>query len=225
VRWAILLPAFRFPLVYVIIGNRRPLVTTAILIALSVRTATGQFPARAPEFEVASVKPADPRDAGPAAFLPASVAAKMGFEGWPGTKDPGRIRYPGVNLQALLARAYNTNPDRISGPTWLDSEHYTIEAILPPGAGATYRLKAAKNGPKPMPPETLPQYRDDDERKAAQKRQVTDSLEKMIADMKAGSGVSIFTAIQGQLGLKLEAGNEQIQLLIVDKAEKTPTGN
>jgi uncharacterized protein (TIGR03435 family) len=39
------------------------------------------------------------------------------------------------------------------------------------------------------------------------------------------SGVSIFIAIQEQLGLKLDAGNEAIELLVIDKAEKAPTSN
>jgi len=285
----------------------KQILVSAAVITLSVFTATGQVPARALQFEAASVKSADPLDAGPLAFIPASVAAKMGFEGGPGTKDPGRIRYHGVSLQMLLAKAYNINPNQISGPPWLESEHYTIEAILPPGTDAdqfrlmlrallterfrmdlhrevrqtpVYRLKVAKNGPKLMPPGTEPEYQDDDEQKAALKQQAMDSLQKQIEAMKAGNpntnssgmrrattakfaewlsssldrpvldmtqlegeyhfkldwttedalpthptGISIFTAVQDQLGLKLEAGNEQIELLVIDKAEKTPTGN
>ena len=232
----------------------------------------------------------------------------MAFQGGPGTKDPDRIRYHGVTLQMLLAKAYNITPDRISGPAWLDSNLYTIDAIVPPGTDAdqfrlmlqtllterfrmdlhrdvrqtpVYRLKVAKNGPKLMPPETEPQYNDDDEMKAALKRQAMDLLAKDIADLQAGrsvnnrgwsptkatmktfvemlsgnldrpvldmtqlegeyhfqlnwsteealrknpSGISIFTAVQDQLGLKLEAGNEQPELLVIDKVDRNPTGN
>src|SRR5271165_1885337 len=36
---------------------------------------------------------------------------------------------------------------------------------------------------------------------------------------------SIFDALQKQLGLKLEAGKGNIDMLIIDHAEKIPTGN
>lgn len=145
-----------------------------------------------------------------------------------------------------------------------------------------YRLKVAKNGPRLMPAETLPQYQDDDEAKEARLKNAGDGLEKMIADIKAGnrplnlrtsdmlratperfaemlsdnvdrplrdmtqlegeyhfhldwtpesamhndpSAISIFTAVQDQLGLRLEGGNEQIDMLVIDKAEKTPVSN
>ena len=38
-------------------------------------------------------------------------------------------------------------------------------------------------------------------------------------------GPSIFAAVQEQLGLKLQRENEQLELLVIDKAQKTPTSN
>jgi uncharacterized protein (TIGR03435 family) len=38
-------------------------------------------------------------------------------------------------------------------------------------------------------------------------------------------GPSIFAAVQEQLGLKLQRENEQLDLLVIDKAQKTPTSN
>lgn len=290
----------------------KPTLAVASWIAFSVLTASGQGTTDKPEFEAASLKPAVTQSRGPLSSLPGFIADMMGFEGGPGSHDPGRIRYHDVTLKALLARAYNLKPDQISGPSWLGTERYVIEATLPPGTNAdqlrlmlqnllterfritlhqevkeiqVYRLKVAKNGPKLKPAEELPHYQDEDERREATTKRVQENLAKMRAAREANarsgirtpsrsfslarattarfaeflsshldrpvkdmtqlegeysfhleytpdaglrddpSGVSIFIAIQEQLGLKLEAGNENLELLIIDKVEKTPIGN
>lgn len=261
--------------------------------------------AQAPEFEVASVKRAGPSDLDRLAHFPAAIADKIGFEGGPGTKNPERINYKAVSLQGLLARAFNLKAQQISGPSWLESERYVIEAVVPSGANpeelrlmlqkllterfqmtvhhetksaSVYRLKVAKNGPKLAIGQPMPQYKDDEERRAAMQQRSQENLEAMkrkvalgmrgartiglqngtverfaellssnvdhpvrdmtglagnysfnlewSADTSAESlGPSLFSAIQEQLGLKLEAGQEQLAFLVVDKAEKTPTSN
>jgi uncharacterized protein (TIGR03435 family) len=281
-------------------------------IALSILTASAQGTTDIPEFEAASVKPADKLVRG-LSSLPGPVAEMMGFEGGPGTQDPGRIHYHGVTLTMLLARAYKVRQEQISGPGWLGSERYTIEATLTPDTNAerlrlmlqkllterfqitlhqevketpVYRLKVAKNGPKLKPPEDLPVYQDEDEKKEAMQKRAQENLARMTAAIEANarsgigppnsrafglaratterfaqilsghldrpvkdmtqlegeyhfqlawtpdnairdaqSQVSIFVAVQEQLGLKLEAGNEAIELLVIDKAEKIPTSN
>jgi uncharacterized protein (TIGR03435 family) len=268
--------------------------------------------AQSPTFEVASVKPAAPDSAAsrmPAA-LPAAIQEQMRMSGGPGTKDPGRITYNGVTLNMLLKRAYDITPDQISGPDWLDSERYDIVAKIPPGATAeqfrlmlqnllaerfelrqhretktlpVYLLTVAKNGPKLEPTETLPVYKDDEERKAAMQKRASENLAAMMAARQSGEptygrsfhlpnatmsrfiqnlapnvdrpikdktqieglhsfslkwtpesqmpagdsprGPSIYAALEEQLGLKLQPAKDEIELLVVDHAAKTPTAN
>jgi len=54
--------------------------------------------------------------------------------GGPGSKDPGRIHYPAVTVQFLLQRAYNVNSFQLSGPGWLETERYDVDATLSAGA-------------------------------------------------------------------------------------------
>jgi uncharacterized protein (TIGR03435 family) len=76
-------------------------------------------------FEVASVR---------AAGVPQNGPGRLRMSGGPGTADPERITYPNVTLKNILSKAYGVENDRISGPSWLDSERYDIAAKVPPGA-------------------------------------------------------------------------------------------
>jgi uncharacterized protein (TIGR03435 family) len=74
------------------------------------------------EFEVASVKP-----------MPQS-SPQHPETGGPGTTDPGQITWSGVRLRWLLKTAYDVELYQVSGPAWLDAEHYMIVAKVPGGA-------------------------------------------------------------------------------------------
>jgi uncharacterized protein (TIGR03435 family) len=76
------------------------------------------------QFEVASVKPAEPPAPG-RRFTPLS--------GGPGTKSPTRLAGT-TSLKALLMRAYGVKSYQVSGPAWMDTELYEIAAKIPPGA-------------------------------------------------------------------------------------------
>jgi len=93
---------------------------TALLCGSAILAAQS-FPA--PKFEVASVK----------AFSPG--AGRGGFKGGPGTDDPTRFSWHGATLAVLIGRAYELDSrDQVSGPDWINSERYSVDANVPAGA-------------------------------------------------------------------------------------------
>src|ERR1700730_15250446 len=78
-----------------------------------------------PTFEVASVKPAAPQTGN---------RIMMGRRGGPGTPDPGQVTYTNASMKMLLTDAYGVKGYQISGPGWIDSEHFDISAKIAPGA-------------------------------------------------------------------------------------------
>lgn len=51
------------------------------------------------------------------------------------------------------------------------------------------------------------------------------TLEWAPDELKTGDGASLFTALQEQLGLKLEGRKASVEVLVVDRVEKAPTAN
>jgi uncharacterized protein (TIGR03435 family) len=71
-------------------------------------------------FEVASVKRSAQKEWGR-------------FRGGPGSKDPERVTYESTPLENLIRDAYHLEPYQLSGPSWLNTEFYTVTAKEPPG--------------------------------------------------------------------------------------------
>ena len=99
------------------------LLLTASLVCL----APAQTVDKSLTFDVASVKPAEfPKPDGRGRIMIG------GPSGGPGTKDPGRIRYPFTNLRNLITIAYDVKTFQVVGPSTLDTERFEVNATMPP---------------------------------------------------------------------------------------------
>ncbi len=93
----------------------------SVILLLLRLAALAQEPDNA-KFEVASVKEAVHDD-----------EARSLMRGGPGTPDPERITYERQPLIRLLYAAYGFEFDQISGPGWMGTDLFTVNAKLPPG--------------------------------------------------------------------------------------------
>ena len=97
--------------------------SAAVLLCGSVALGQGTNPKLT--FEVASIKPAAPQ----------AMARMQGYvTGGPGTPDPGRMRFTDIPLKVLVKRAYDLKSFQVSGPAWMESQHFDVIAKVPGGA-------------------------------------------------------------------------------------------
>jgi uncharacterized protein (TIGR03435 family) len=232
-----------------------------------------------PGFTVASVKPDVGRD-GPRK-LP--------------TFDPGRITFTNLPLKNLISRAYGVPYDLVSGPDWMSSAWFTIEATMPPETSRAtademlqnllverfqirlrrdrkempvYALTIGKNGPKlknsadgtesieigrmgsvraahitmarfadllndflgrPVIDQTALRGSYDIVLDFSPEPALGAGMAKVSAAAEAhgqeAAGGSIFTAVQAQLGLKLEARRAAVETIVIESAVRTPIEN
>jgi uncharacterized protein (TIGR03435 family) len=106
----------------------KALLSTGLMVCAAL-AAFGQGAATAPEFEAASVKPAEPLDTG-AMMAGGRISIRFGCS----SADPGRLTCSGMPLRALLVRAFGIKNYQFSGPGWMDSERFDIVAKVPAGA-------------------------------------------------------------------------------------------
>jgi uncharacterized protein (TIGR03435 family) len=97
---------------------------------LAQNAGSSSTPAAKLEFDVASVKPVEPRGGG----ISDAGGGGRGFLGGPGTADPTRIFYLDMPLKRLLMQAYGVAADQISGPESMSSAAFDIMATVPPGS-------------------------------------------------------------------------------------------
>lgn len=112
------------------------------------------------------------------------------------TVDPGRIHYPGTTVQSLILMAYDASVFEILGPGWLDSEKFDVDATMP--AATTREQLHLSLGSGRIPVSSGPE---------------------------GAAPPDIFSALQEQLGLKLESRKVPASMLVIDRIVKTPTGN
>jgi len=95
----------------------------AAAILFSASLAQGQTQHAQSQFEAASVK------------ISATPEGTIGTQGGPGSRDPEHYSARVVTLRLLLCIAYATADcqEQITGPGWLDTEKYDVEAKIPPG--------------------------------------------------------------------------------------------
>jgi hypothetical protein len=121
-----------------------------ILVAFTISAAFAQQI----EFAVASVKAAVNAAFGGRFPISGPMAEMIGFGGGPGSKTPGRIHYSGVSLKMILVRAYGMRPYQISGPGWMETERYDIDAKYPaetkPEGFRLMLQRSSAASPRPM---------------------------------------------------------------------------
>lgn len=238
----------------------------SVLIALCSIALTAQV-AAPPSFDVASVKP-----------------NKSGSGSSSQNYGHGSLIATNVTLHDCIKLAYGVKDYQISGPVWLNSEHYDIAAKTESPVTAdlfrtmiqtllaerlnvkvhretkqlpVYALVAGKNGLNLHAVDAGPEkdglgrgYISGQRMSMANLAdKLSQLLDRPVIDRTGTKGVfdvelkwvadgerrregdnpdgptSVFTALQEQLGLKLEAGKGPVEMIVVDHAEKEPTGN
>ena len=93
-------------------------VTLALLLLNLL--ASAQEPAPKPSFDVIAIRPGN--------------ASGGMIDGGPGSPNPTRFTARGESVRLLLYAAFRLKQYQLSGPAWIDTAHYDIQAKVPAGA-------------------------------------------------------------------------------------------
>lgn len=105
------------------------LVTAVLLVLCAQGIGFAQANSKDLAFEVASVRRA--AEPGSQTASPGTARATLGASV---REYPDQIAYRNITLKSLLMKAYDLKPFEISGPPWIESEHYDVLAKIPEGA-------------------------------------------------------------------------------------------
>ncbi len=97
----------------------------AIGCVLGACISVGQLWAAGPEFEVASVRPSPP-------ITPELVRSGKFRQGM--TTDAGRVDIAFMRLSTLIPLAFRVPENQVTGPDWMTTQAFDIQAKLPAGA-------------------------------------------------------------------------------------------
>jgi len=110
--------------------------------AVLLSTVPGVAAAQNLRFEAASLKPLPPPPPPPPGeqivserVVRASPSAPM---------DPGRI-HSVATLRELVASAHDVKEVQVAGPSWIDSDHFSLDATMPPRTTRDQRLQMLRN--------------------------------------------------------------------------------
>jgi hypothetical protein len=188
-----------------------------VLVALCLLTlqmpALAQDPSR---FEVASVKPAK------------NTAGGLGFFFQPG----GRFVATNLTLEMLISWSYGSSTPRVSlpidrivgGPSWMRTDRFDIDAR------AASDISNGRGGPAPAV-YAMAQHllRDRFELQTHTEQRETSTYALVLvrpswSDSPDGVAPTLPTALQEQLGLRLDPRRTVIDVLVIDRASR-PTDN
>lgn len=96
----------------------RLILIQTLLAAVATFGLRAQTVDRRPTFEAVSIKPVD--------------QSQLQRQGPPRT-DPGRVSYSVANLKFLINKVYNVAPNQINGPSWIETNFFTLAAKIPDG--------------------------------------------------------------------------------------------
>ena len=118
------------------------------------------------------------------------------------TMSPAGIMYSNVSVSECLERAYGVRPYQITGPDWIRSDRYVINARTA-GAATNDELTLMLQ---------------------VSAAQDNDAMKNTKLALASGE-ISVVRDALDDLGLKLDTQKEPIEMIVIDRANRVPIEN